>query len=130
MTRNGTLHPANEVEDAIKLARAGRISIVDFIRILMDSVVCVPSETEVSVDMAELRPLVVDRGGTAMVAVFTSPSRAAKFGDKASYMLACKGREVLRRLKENIGLVVNPGFDDGLEISPRGIAEIKADFAA
>ena len=121
------LVPSNPLEFALAQARDGRLPIPDFLRLLLASKLAVPSATEVKADGRGLQPLVFDKQGTAMVAVFSSPERAGVFADRAPYLLYGSAAGLLRALAPDLGIVLNPTYELGFDISPQGIAAVLRD---
>lgn len=119
--------PSNPLEFALVQARDGRLPIPEFLRLLLASKLAVPSASEVEADGRGLQPLVFDKQGTAMMAVFSSPERAAVFADVAPYLLYGSARGLLQALAPDVGIVLNPTYDLGLDIPPRGIAAVLRD---
>ena len=124
-----TFTPANALEVALAQARSGELPIAQLIPILLESNVAVPSAGEVLATGAGFQPLLFDKGGVQMLGCFTDKARFGDFISMTPFCLEIKGRELLRRLPPNCGLVVNPGIDVGFELSPDGVRNILRDFA-
>lgn len=56
-----------------------------------------------------------------MAAVFTEKSRASLYKGKVKGLAGKLGKRLLLDTPQGYGLVINPGFDVGLEILPEGI---------
>lgn len=121
--------PINELEAALQKARSGSLPMSDFIKLFVSSELAVPSGEEVMADGSGFRPLLFDKGQVKMVACFTAKERIGAFAARAPYCLVIKGRDFLRRVPPNYGLVINPGHSIGFEISPEGLLNIVRDFA-
>jgi len=63
-----------------------------------------------------------------MMAVFTDIERAKRTAEHAKYCLRMTGKDRLQRMPPDFGIVVNPGFIAGLDISADGIRRIRKDF--
>jgi len=118
------LIPENELENLLIKAQEKQMDFRDFIDSFLKADIFVPSGDEVMSDGAGMAPLLFKKDDTQMMGVFTSLSKVDLFKDKAPYCLSVKGREFLSRMPSEYGLVVNPGFDKGFELSPSGIKEI------
>src|SRR5262245_5334407 len=90
--------PANLLEVALLDAQAGRRPRRDLLREFLRSAVAVLSTTEVLVDGSGITPLVLDKQGTPMVAVFTSLERAKHLTERAPFSLVILGKELLLRV--------------------------------
>lgn len=121
--------PMNELELSLENARAGQIPMPDFIRTFVESDLAVPSGGEIMSDGSGFEPLLFDKGGIKMVSCFTAKERIGSFSERAPYCLVINGKEFLRRLPPDYGLVINPGHSVGFDISPEGISRIVSEFA-
>jgi hypothetical protein len=80
-------------------------------------------------DGSGFQPLLFDKNNVKMVACFTSKERIGEFAKMAEYFLLLQGREFLKRIPPQYGLVINPGQTVGFDITPEGISRIVKDFA-
>ncbi len=126
---NTDFNPVNDLETALVDAKDGRIRFEDFLRILMRSAVHVSSGTEVMADGTGFQPLLFDKAEGTLMAVFTARERATRFGDKAPFCLTMTGEQLMQRVPEGLGLVLNPGFSVGFELPADGVQGIRRDFA-
>jgi hypothetical protein len=101
----------------------GTTSVGQVLDLLLKSDVAVPSGSEPQANGAGLDPLVFDKDGTKMVAVFTSLARVTQRTDMR-FVLTLRGRDLLARMPRGLGIVVNPGFTVGFEITPSAIADL------
>lgn len=120
--------PQNDFEIALCRAKTGAMPVQDMLRELVEAMLVVPSETEVMPDGSGMRPLVFKRENIQLVACFSEKIRIGQFASKAPFCLEIKGAELLTRLPQDHGIVINPSADVGLDISPEGIARIIGDF--
>ena len=120
--------PSNELETALFETSQGRKSIPAFFELFVESDVHVPSSKEVNSDGTGFRPLLFDTDAGTMMSVFTGRDRAKPFSGKVPYCLTMKGRQLLQRVPEKIGIVLNPSWDVGMEIPSQGVADIRRDF--
>ena len=104
------------------------MSFEDFMETFLANDIAVLSITEVGADGSGLTPLVFDKEGTEMVAIFTSLDRARTYSGSAQFALTINAREFLKRLPEGFGVVLNPGYTEGLDIDPEGVGRILASF--
>lgn len=122
------LIPLNTFESTLADARQGHLSVPQLMRMLVGSVLFVPSATEVMEDGSGFQPLLFDKGNARMLACFSDKSRVGDFSSLAPYGVTMKGRDILVRIPSGYGVVVNPGNLIGFDISPEGIAEVISDF--
>jgi hypothetical protein len=120
--------PLNAIERTLIKAMAAEISLQEFLQTFVSSEVVLPSATEVQSDGRGLSPLIYDKSGYQMVAIFTHLDRARHCESVAPYSLVLGGRDLLVRIPPGFGIVVNPGFLVGFDISPNSIGQIKQDF--
>lgn len=120
-----TFTPLNRLEEVLIEAQQGRLDRDRFFRTLLDSRVFLPSATPckasngASSDVLDgVTPLVFERNRTTMCAVFTDPRRQTQYGDLVRYTLPIICRELLGRMNNGNGIVLNPGYSAGLEVSP------------
>ncbi len=123
------LVPSNDLETALVAAKKGELPLREFLAKLLDSEIAVPSANEVLEGGYGLRPLLFERDGTPMVAIFSSRERAKLFEAQAPHALVIEARAFLSGLSTHAGVVLNPGYTEGLDISPEGIRNILRDFA-
>lgn len=121
-------HPETPLEHAIADARAGKLPVVDLLRVFANSPVFVPTATEVLADGSGFQPLTVEKNGAPMVACFTGFDRMGDDARKvAPYCMQIPGGGFLQMIPGGIGLVVNPGSELGFEMSPDGLARFVAE---
>lgn len=99
-----------------------------FLQRLIHSDLALPSATEVKEDGTGFNPILYEKQGTKMVAAFTDKARIGELIHIAEYCLMMNGLQVLRRIPLGYGLVINPGLEIGLELSPNGIMQIIKDM--
>jgi hypothetical protein len=127
---NGHFVPANELEVALLEAMNGKIPLGAFLSRFVDHDVAIPSRTEVEQTGKGMDPVLFNREGVQLVSVFIDLERAKSLAQSAQFCLLMKGRDLIARMPHGIGIVVNPGFTVGFEISPQGISEIRRDFSS
>lgn len=124
------LIPENELEMLLIDTESKKADFRRFIQFFLRSDVFVPSAAEVMPDGSGLEPLLFEKKGIQMLGAFTSVNRVSLFKDITPFCLSMKGRALISRIPQDFGLVINPGFDKGLEITPPGLKAILKDFGA
>lgn len=89
------------------------------------NVVVVPSGGPVAERFEGFVPVLYDRAGVPMLAVFSSLARARAVSDVAKRAMTMPGRELVAMMPESYGVVVNPGSAVGFELPPEGVAKVK-----
>lgn len=130
MTESSVLRRGNPLEVALADVKAGSIPFEQFIRTLLANDIVVLSGSEVAQDGSGLAPLLFEKDGSSMVAIFSSLDRTNNFKNRAPYALRIQAVTFMRGLARTLGIVLNPGSADGLEISPEGVVGILRDFGA
>lgn len=120
--------PQNELERVLLRAKERTIPLDSFLSLLLASDLFIPSRSEVQADSSGFVPLIFDRHGIPMTAVFTVAARVLIYQHEAKYFLKMNGRELLARMPPDYGIVVNPGHQLGLEILPHGVKQIVRDL--
>lgn len=120
--------PKNDLEIALLKAKSGFLPASELMRSFVDARVVVPSAAEVAMDGAGFQPLQFSKENVQMLACFTTPERIGEFSSMAPFYLEITGRQLLQRLPSDYGVVINPGWPVGFDISPQGIPKILADF--
>jgi len=121
--------PTNAVERAIVDGRAGHADSRSVAEAVWVAPLIVPSGVPAQ-GLHELAPIIFDREGVPMIAVFSDPSRVQELAAEAPYFIVLSGRELMTRMTPGHGLVINPRtLPIGMEISPEGIAETVQTFA-
>lgn len=126
-----TFTPVNLLEQGLESVNSGLIQMSDFLPALIFSDIVVPSGAEPKPDGSGFTPLLIGRAGKAyeMVAAFTSMERVQPIAETTPFCLVIKGGEFLRRMSPNYGLIINPGWSLGMEMSPEGIRRIIENLA-
>jgi hypothetical protein len=95
----------------------------------MEAELAIPSAADVLEDGSGFQPLLFKKEAVQMLACFTDRSRIGEYAEIAPYCLTMKGRELLERIPQGFGVVVNPGWSVGFDISPEGIERVLRDLA-
>lgn len=130
---NDNFTPVNKLELLLTKAQEGTIPLEEFLEALMQSELHLPSDTEVNEDRSGFSPMLLTKNDNHFIGVFTARERIEKIAPQFKFCLSIpQGSEVLKWLRTiapNCGILVNPGFYAGLEISPDGMDGIIADFS-
>jgi hypothetical protein len=118
------LIPANDLESLLSASQAGKRSLDDFLGVLVSSELFVVSVKDVPPGSSGINPLLFDRAGTPMAAVFTDASRVSLYKKQVKSVIRMVGCEMFRNVPHGYGIVINPGFDIGLELLPEGIKNV------
>ena len=119
-----TDRPLNALEQELLDAQAGKMPLKDFLRKLIGGDLYILSASQINEDSSGFRPLVFDRQGVPMAAVFTIPERASMYADVAPYLVQLNGHKMFDWMAPGYGIVINPRHPIGLEILPHGVKEI------
>ncbi|GAA4267012.1 SseB family protein [Frondihabitans peucedani] len=116
------------LETAILQGQAGQGDMNDVIGHFVNALVVVPTATEVTDDLNELQPVLFDREGTPMLAVFSHIDRIPEqVAEVASYAVQMPAAELVQAIPAETGLVVNPGSTEGFEMLPEGVQQLAND---
>jgi len=117
--------PTNELETVLADAMNGRTQFTDFLAVLLRSTVYVSSGAEIHADGSGFQPLLFDREAGKLMAVFTARERVKSFKDKAPYCLTMTGQQLVERVPNDLGIVLNPGSAVGFELPAEGVQKIR-----
>ena len=117
------------IDRAIARTRVGALSMQSLLWVFASRVVLVGSSAEVGDDLSGFQPVVFERDGEQLVAVFTTTDRADLLGDSVPYLAAIAGEDLVRRLPDGFGIVVNPRSELGFEVPARGIAAFRSEIS-
>jgi hypothetical protein len=116
--------PLNELEEALFAAMAGRLPMDEFLAVLVRSEVAIPSATEVHDDGRGLNPVVYDRNGTPMAAVYTDLSRLPA-EPQVPFCLKTKAAWLIKGMGAEFGLVLFYAPGKGCELLPHALADMR-----
>lgn len=122
--RSGDRIGGDELERMIARAMSGER--LDVIEAMLRTQLVVPSGGDVGPGFEGFVPVLYDRDGVPMLAVFTSLDLAKRVTHLARFAVTMSGRDVIVRMPEGHGVVLNPGHDVGLEILPHAVETICA----
>lgn len=117
------------IDRAIMRTRNGELGMQTLLWVFASRVVLVASGTETSPDLADLQPLLFDRQGESLLGVFTTTTATDASGLEAPYLVAIAGEDLIRRMPDGVGIVVNPGSVNGFEVPARGVAAFRAEIS-
>ena len=123
------LEPINALERALTAAQSGKLPVKALYGVMLAEKLSIPSATEVQPDGRGLTPLTYEREGVTRVAVFSEPGRAARLQQSASYLLEVSGLTFIKGFPKDLGLVINPGYTVGLEMTPEAVQALIVAFA-
>jgi hypothetical protein len=123
-----TFEPTNNVEVSLKQAAAGEISTSELLPILVQTQMYAACVNDPSKDPSKFVPMLFDRNGEPFAAVFTNLALMNLFPNDIKGSVAMNCGEILARTPPGYGVVINPGYDIGLELHESGIRKIVADF--
>lgn len=111
---------ASVVERAIVQGQQGSLDPGTVLWVLAAGQVVILNEGEPRAAEFPDAPLVVTRGEQRFLAVFTNQDQVGAIGEHRVPTLV-PAFELLRRVPEGVGLVVNPGSPIGLEVPAEGL---------
>jgi len=117
------------IDRAIVRTRGGELSMQSLLWVFASRVVLVASTTEVGDDLAGFQPVLFERDGEQLLSVFTNTDRADALGDVVPYLVSIAGEDLVRRMPEGVGIVVNPRSELGFEVPARGIAAFRSEIS-
>ncbi|WP_445234387.1 SseB family protein [Duganella rhizosphaerae] len=120
--------PQNDLEIAMLKAKSALLPGSELMRAFVNARLIVPSGASVAANGEGFQPLQFAKETVQMLACFSTSERIGEYADMAPYYLEMTGRQLLQRLPPEYGVVINPGWPVGFDISPQGVAKILADF--
>lgn len=115
-----------DLESALEAGATRGVSSDEMVRQFLQSVVFVPSGSDVGENFSGFVPVLFDRDGVSMLAVFSTRERAMVVEHLSTYLLAMRGEELARIMPPGAGIVVNPGHDVGVEFFPDVVQTMRA----
>lgn len=112
----------NNLETQLMRAKKGDISIKHFLVELLASDVFMLSQANVSLN-EQFIPLLFEREDLSFASIFTDKARTDKHQFKS--VIKDSALNIITNMPINYGLVINPGYEIGLEISPQGLINIR-----
>lgn len=124
-----TFVPCNAFEEALIKGMDGRLAVEEVLACLLNADVYIPSGSDIAQDGSGMSPLMFDRDNSTFVAIFSDRQRALPFVGKAPYCLMMKGKEMLKCISLQVGIVINPGWDVGMEVTVEGLNNVRRALA-
>jgi len=128
--------PQNPLEQALLDGKAGRLSLPEFIKILLGSPILVVSATDTQAT-PHFEPLLYPHPtepDVRMIAVYSSAERIGPDAQKAPHVLEVNTADFLQRLAPGkggrVGLVLNPRDAFGFELQPAAIDSLMESLRA
>lgn len=115
-----TTRPASVLERAMAQARQGSLDPGAVLWVLAAGPVVIAHEGEAQPGQFPSAPLVLSRDGNRFLGAFSHPDQLGSFGQGRTAMVI-PSVELLRRIPEGVGLVVNPATSLGFEIPAQGL---------
>ncbi|WP_225673967.1 SseB family protein [Thalassolituus marinus] len=115
--------------DRLLTNNEGVVTTKGIITSMMKSNLFLASATEVQGDRTGLNPMVFYTPNGDMLAVFSNMDLISEFSEDFRYAVSMSGKEILSRLPSSVGIVVNPGSENGFEIKPDHIKKILSEYA-
>jgi hypothetical protein len=127
-----SLEPHNELERLLARAQAGELAGEDFLRELLLAQVFMPVYEKYQISgfqrSDQAQPLLLEgEDGSRLLALFTSPERAKPFlAEYPGYEggLLAEFKWVLEKTGSGIGIILNPGYDLGMEMEPEMVQQL------
>ncbi len=119
--------PSNDLEHLLVQAQDELIEFSEFIKVFLESELIVPSKSKVT-EHGDIDPLLFDKEGQKMLSIFTSSRLLDLYEERIVAYIVMKGRYILEEMPKSCGIVVNPGYSVGFDVSAKGIKNIIDDF--
>ena len=116
----------NNLEHLLEQAQNGKTDFEIFMKKFLIEEIIVPSSVKI-ID-GNFEPLLFNKEGTYMMASFTSRELLNLYEKEVKQYLVVSGKQMLEQAPHDIGVVINPGYKIGFDISPKGIKQILKDF--
>jgi len=123
-----TFSPKNKLEESLVSLMNGEIDMASFLKIFLSEDVYIASAREGDGQGLGIEPLLFQRESELQLAVFTASENMEAFKERAPVCLKLKGNQLIGKLSENYGLVLNPSLTAGFELPHSGILAIRQDF--
>lgn len=122
------LSPSNELERLLIAAQRKDITTQSFLEAFAAASIFVPSSTPVETDIRDLSPMIFDRDGLDMISIFSRLDYPEVYREDFKYCLQIDVFPFFKAVQPSNGIVLNPGYDSGMEFFPDGIAGFIKDF--
>ncbi len=122
--------PNNPLEEKLVALYRKQITIIDFLGILIDSKLAIPSDRDADITAPDMnfKPLVITSAmGFNVLVAFTSlelAKGASSMYPDYGFTAEVDADRFLLEAPENVGLALNPGWHMGFELPPDGLQQI------
>lgn len=130
----GNSAPASELERKLLDAKNGKPQVEALMRELVASQVYILMDKNPRQSGAwdhSTSPLILSSsGGIPVLAVFTNPGHALAWNTqypKYDFTMQVDFAWLLKGVADGVGVAINPGSPDGMEIAPSGVEQLKKD---
>ena len=123
-----TFFPKNKLEESLVSLMNGEIDMASFLQVFFLEDVYIASASEGEGQGFGIEPLFFQKEDELQLAVFTASKNMEAFKEKAPFCLKLKGSQLIGKLSENYGLVLNPSLTAGFELPHSGVLAIREDF--
>lgn len=96
----------------------------DVMRAVSEGTLFVPSGSAYDNGRGTFQPILFERAGVTYMAVFTSQDKVLSVTPPAVYTAAMRGRDVFKSVRGGLGVVVNPGYRNGMELDPDAVQRL------
>jgi SseB protein N-terminal domain len=118
------------IDRAIVRTRNGELGMQTLLWVFASRVVLVASTAEPQPDLSDLQPVLFERDGESLLTVFTNTVNSDLLAAEAPYLVAVAGEDLIRRMPDGVGIVVNPRSQLGFEVPARGVAAFRTEISA
>ena len=118
------------IANAIRDGQQGLTDVQAVIDLIGREQLLLPSGTSTTDGSAAVTPVYFERQGITYVAVFTSGEKAKSVMPPANYVISMPGDKLFAGVAAGAGVVINPGFMEGMEFAPDAVRRIAALFAS
>ena len=132
MEAEAPFEPLNELEVRLLQAQDGTLQAPEFLDSLLADQVFVLLDKPVGPDAdwdESINPLVLtSEGDEPMFAIFSAVERASAWSEQLPQFenaLQVEMRWLLSAISDGVGIVLNPGYDIGMEMIPDAITQLK-----
>lgn len=126
----GNLESPTIAEKAIDRARRGVLAPQALLWTLAASKVVVPTpDGDFSGDPRTFVPLLIGRDSMQFLVVFTRPVLIGSYASRAPQFIEMLGGDIVTGMPPGVGIVINPGTDEGFELPPDGVAAFRDELA-
>jgi hypothetical protein len=120
--------PTNKLEVSLQKAMAGEVTMEEFLPVLLESELYMPSTTIPEENLSNFSAIFFDNNDCSMAAVFTNRDLMNLYKEHIKGEVVMKGSSLLSRSAPGFGIVINPGYTLGLELEEHGIKNIVENF--